>query len=138
MNITAGKSRRERRRRRGAVALEFVLLTGVLLLLIVGTVELGRAIMVRQVLVNAAREGARRAVVPGATDTEVVDIVNSYMTHSGIAGQTIQISPALSAAASHQAVTVRVSVLHSQVSWGFTNLISGDAAFVAEVVMRKE
>jgi hypothetical protein len=76
--------------------------------------------------------------VPGATDAEVVEIVNNYMTHSGIAGQTIQISPALSAAASHQAVTVRVSVLHGQVSWGFTNLISGDAAFVAEVVMRKE
>lgn len=138
MNITKGRSRGGRRRRRGAVALEFALLTGVLLVLIVGIVELGRAIMVRQVLVNAAREGARRAVVPGATDTEVVDIVNNYMTHAGIAGQTIQVTPALSAAVSHQAVTVRVSVLHSHVSWGFTNFISGDAAFVAEVVMRKE
>jgi len=105
---------------------------------VVGMVELGRVIMVHQVLVNAAREGARRGIVPQATDAEVLAIVDGYMASAGIQGHTRQISPSLAAAASHQPLSVTVSVPHSQVSWGFAWIFAGDTTYSETVTMRRE
>jgi Flp pilus assembly protein TadG len=110
----------------------------ILLTFVVGMVELGRVIMVHQVLVNAAREGARRAVVPEATDEQVNALVDGYMASAGITGYQKQISPSLAEASSHVPVRVTVSVPHSQISWGFTWIFSGDTTFSESVTMRTE
>ncbi|HZZ83152.1 MAG TPA: TadE family protein [Anaeromyxobacteraceae bacterium] len=52
-------TRRERRRERGAAAVEFAILLPVLLLLVLGAMDWGYYFFVEQVIVNAAREGAR-------------------------------------------------------------------------------
>jgi Flp pilus assembly protein TadG len=59
------------RRERGAAAVEMALILPVLLLLVGGIIDMGRAFMTQIVLTNAAREGTRAAVVmttgtPGA------------------------------------------------------------------------
>jgi len=69
---------RLRRDQRGAALLEMAFTLPVLLLISVGIFEFGRAFEVWQVLTNAAREGARVAVLPGISDAMVTARVQQY------------------------------------------------------------
>ena len=75
-------SRLQRRGRgeRGAALLEMALTLPLLLLVCVGILEFGRAYQTWQVITNAAREGARIAVLPGMDDAAVRSRVQQYMT----------------------------------------------------------
>jgi Flp pilus assembly protein TadG len=72
--------RQRGRGERGAALLEMALTLPLLLLVCVGILEFGRAYQTWQVLTNAAREGARIAVLPGMTDDAVRSRVKEYMT----------------------------------------------------------
>ena len=50
-----------------------------LLLVTVGIFEFGRAYQTWQVLTNAAREGARMAVLPDSTDDAIEERARAYM-----------------------------------------------------------
>ena len=65
---------------RGAALLETAITIPLILLISVGIFEFGRAYQTWQVLTNAAREGARIAVLPDYTDTDVNNAVRNYMT----------------------------------------------------------
>jgi Flp pilus assembly protein TadG len=69
-----------RRRERGAALLEAAVTVPIILLISVGIFEFGRAYQTWQVLTNAAREGARLAVIAGSTDADVTGRVRGYMT----------------------------------------------------------
>jgi Flp pilus assembly protein TadG len=71
------------RSERGVALIETALTLPLLLLVTIGAVEFGRAYQTWQVLTNAAREGARIAVLPGVTDAAVQARVTAYM----VAGQ---------------------------------------------------
>ena len=71
---------RRARNERGAALLEMALTLPLLLLVCVGILEFGRAYQTWQVLTNAAREGARVAVLPGTTQSDVTTRVRQYMT----------------------------------------------------------
>jgi Flp pilus assembly pilin Flp len=63
---------RMRRDERGAAMVELAIVLPILMLIVMGIVEFGRAWNVYQVITDAAREGARRAVVrDGDTDSKV-------------------------------------------------------------------
>jgi len=64
---------------RGAAIIEVALTLPLLLLVSVGIFEFGRAYQTWQVLTNAAREGARLAVLPDSNDSAVRNRVVSYM-----------------------------------------------------------
>lgn len=64
---------------RGAALLETAITIPLVLLVTVSIFEFGRAYQTWQVLTNAAREGARVAVIAGHSDTQVTDAVRSYM-----------------------------------------------------------
>ena len=64
---------------RGAALLEMALTLPLLLLVCVGILEFGRAYQTWQVLTNAAREGARIAVLQGMSDDVVRNRVKEYM-----------------------------------------------------------
>ena len=68
---------------RGAALLEAAIMIPMLLLVAVGIFEFGRAFQTWQVLTNAAREGARIAVLPDPTPGIVETRVREYM----VAGQ---------------------------------------------------
>lgn len=53
--------KRRRERESGATAIEFVVLTPLLFLLMIGTVQVGLALFARHVAISAAQEGARTA-----------------------------------------------------------------------------
>lgn len=65
---------------RGAALLEVALTLPLLLLVATGIFEFGRAYQTWQILTNAAREGARVAVLPGVDDNAVEERVVEYMT----------------------------------------------------------
>ena len=69
-----------RHRRRAAATVEFAVVAPLLALLLLATVEYGRLVMVQQMLTNAAREGARVAVLESYTDAQVTTIVQNYLT----------------------------------------------------------
>lgn len=71
---------RFRRDARGQALLEMALTLPILLLVSIGIVEFGRAYQTWQVLTNAAREGARIAVLPGTDDAAVTSRVQTYMS----------------------------------------------------------
>ena len=65
---------------RGAALIETAITLPLVLLVSVAIFEFGRAYQTWQVLTNAAREGARIAVLPDYTDTQVTDTVRNYLT----------------------------------------------------------
>ncbi|MEN3339189.1 MAG: hypothetical protein V7647_2865 [Acidobacteriota bacterium] len=72
------------RNQRGAALLETAITLPLILLISVGIFEFGRAYQVQQVLTNAAREGARVAVLEQYTDADVIAVVRTYMTSGGL------------------------------------------------------
>jgi len=68
------------RNQRGAALLETAITIPIVLLVCVGIFEFGRAYQTQQVLVNAAREGARISIITGNTDQQVTDAVRNYIT----------------------------------------------------------
>jgi Flp pilus assembly protein TadG len=67
------------RNQRGAALLEAAITIPIILLISVGIFEFGRAYQTWQVLTNAAREGARIAIITGTTDADVTTRVRNYM-----------------------------------------------------------
>jgi Flp pilus assembly protein TadG len=51
---------------RGSTLIEFTLITFMLVIVLLGVVEMGRMVLVYTTIANAAREGARYAIVHGA------------------------------------------------------------------------
>lgn len=65
------RRRARRRTDRGAVAIEFALLLPVMLLILGGIIDFGRAFFTQITVTNAAREGARAAIGSSATAGDV-------------------------------------------------------------------
>jgi len=70
---------RWRRDDRGTALIEMAFTLPLLLLISVGIIEFGRAFQTWQILTNAAREGARVAVLPGYSDAMVTSRVQQYV-----------------------------------------------------------
>lgn len=67
------------RNQKGAALLETAITLPLVLLVTVSIFEFGRAYQTWQVLTNAAREGARVAILADATDAQITDTVRNYM-----------------------------------------------------------
>src|SRR5437879_9897456 len=74
-----GRWRRHSASERGTALLETALTLPLLLLVSVSIFEFGRAYQTWQILTNAAREGARVAVLPNSTVGDVQTRVSDYM-----------------------------------------------------------
>ena len=136
---------------RGSVLLEMAMTLPLLLLVTIAIFELGRAYQTQQILTNAAREGARVAVLPDPTAGVAEDRVLQYM-------QAGQLSAATSATiAVNRSATLDVAgrtVSASQVSIDYpfsfivlqpvarlvapTTSLGGAVVMHAEAVMRNE
>jgi Flp pilus assembly protein TadG len=70
-----------RNRERGSAMVEAAICIPLLLVLMVGIFEVGRAYETWQVLTNAAREGARVAVLPSGSVADTTALVREYMAN---------------------------------------------------------
>ena len=87
--------KRAARSERGSVLLEMAMTLPLLLLVSVAIFELGRAYQTQQILTNAAREGARMAVLPDASAPNIETRVRQYMTQgqlSNVGSATVDIT----------------------------------------------
>jgi Flp pilus assembly protein TadG len=84
---------REKSGRSGAAAVETAVVLTVFLMILLAIVEYGRFTMIRQLLDNAAREGARQAVSGTSTLTtaDIQAIVTNYLAGQGLQGLTISV-----------------------------------------------
>jgi Flp pilus assembly protein TadG len=130
--------RKQQSHRRGVAAVEFAIVAPVFFLLIIGIVEIGRAMMVQQVLINASRVGARRAITLSSTEQAVIDAVEEYAAGVGVEGVTVAVSPNPATAAAGASITVDVEIPYNSVSWLPAPWFMGGKQLAATSVMRKE
>ncbi len=123
----------------GAAVIEFAIVGPLMVMLTMGMMEVGRAVMVKQVMINASREGARMAILPSANSQEVIAQVTSQLSASSINGTTVTINPpSLTNAPAGTAVTVSISVNASQVSWIPNPAFTLNQTISAATTMRRE
>jgi len=70
--------------RRGAALVEFAVVLPLLLLVVFGIIEFGQVAFVRHGLINAATQGARAAILPGASEASVQAIVDQALKDGGL------------------------------------------------------
>ncbi len=88
-----------RRERRGAVAVEFAIVAPILVAILFGLIELGRAFEMQNLLEVAAREGARFAsmdrdgmLAPGeSANDKMIEDVTTMLTSNGIPEDNISV-----------------------------------------------
>jgi hypothetical protein len=68
----------------GAALIEFAIVLPLMLLVLLGTLDFGMLFQRYQVVTNAAREGARIAVLPGYSDADVEARVTQFLTAGGL------------------------------------------------------
>jgi len=73
---------RSGRLRQGAAVVEMALVLPIFMMVLLGIVEYGRALMVSQLVSNASREGARRAILNGITNAEVETHIRDFLVES--------------------------------------------------------
>jgi Flp pilus assembly protein TadG len=73
------KRESHRGKRRGAALVEMALVLPIFVAVTLGIVEFGRAMMVGNLVTNAAREGARLAIIDGSTNSEVQTAVTDFL-----------------------------------------------------------
>jgi Flp pilus assembly protein TadG len=134
--------RRERKRSKGATAVEMAIVAPLIVALVMGQLESSRLGMVAQLLTTAAREACRVAVVPGHSQSDVQTRVNTVLSGSGISvGTVTPTCPAgytWNTAPQGTAITVSLSVPYSQVSWLGTPFFFKDANVAAAATMSSE
>lgn len=72
------------RAERGAELIEFALVLPLLLLVLFGIIDFGLMFQRYHVVTNAAREGARVAVLPGYSDEDIETRVNQFLSAAGL------------------------------------------------------
>src|SRR5262245_37575965 len=82
-----------RRKRRGVAATEFAVCLPIVVLLVIGTIEACSMIFLKQSLAIAAYEGARTAIIPGATKTTVEAAVNQVLADRKVKGASVSVKP---------------------------------------------
>jgi Flp pilus assembly protein TadG len=132
-----------RRARRGTAAVEFAVIAPIMMTMILGIIEFGRAMMVLETLNNAARSGARAGALAGDANTDISSAVTTALTNSGINNPSVAITVNgqavdASTAVSGDSIGVSVSVPYSQVSWLPGTLFLNGATLTGNVVMRRE
>ncbi len=104
---------------RGSAAVEFAIVVPVLLLLVLGTVELGRLFYFQNTITNAARVGARTMAIeaPAANPNAVTDAVSATVNAAAVApaltSAQVTVSPAACPPpANNQVVYVTVTITY--------------------------
>jgi len=114
------------RRRHVAAVMELALSVPVLIVFLFGSMEIGRAVMAKHVLEEAARAGCRIAVSESSTTQDVEDVVVAAMALAGFSRHTVVVSPdPRNELAPFEAVTVTVSIPYSDVAWFNASYMEG-------------
>ena len=81
--------------RNGVTAVEFALALPILLIFVFGAFEFARVNMLRNTMENAAFEGARSGITPGATASDAQAAAQDLLDMLRVNDSTVVISPAI-------------------------------------------
>ena len=132
------KRRKLSRTRLGAAMVEFAVVSPLMILFTLGMIEIGRMTMVKQLLVNVSREGAREGTLTNSTNTSVKNSVDALLAKSDITGATVSVASTSIPSSSGVYVTVSISVPSQNVSWLSMPLFMSGRTVSASTSMRKE
>lgn len=119
------------RRRRGLAAVELAMISPVLIVILMGIIQFGWLFFFKQAMTTATRVGARRATLPGATDTQIRAAVDAAMNNMNLTKATYQYAVTLTRSTSgnpHETVLMtvpydRVTIVGSFFNWlGITEI----------------
>ncbi len=122
----------------GQSLVEFALVVPLLLVLIIGIAEFGRAWMTRTIMTGAAREAVRIAAVrngSGTTDNTWRARAEEVLSSAGITGATVTLDDG---GVAFGTVTVRVAYEFPVVVAGFVPGLGGNIPLASETSMRRE
>lgn len=86
---------RVRRTRRGATLVEFAFAAPILIVFSLTLIELARLFTIQNTVENAAMEGARRGIVPGASASSAQQAATDVLTAVRISNSRVVIVPAV-------------------------------------------
>lgn len=99
-----------RLRERGAAAVEFALVVPILIALVLGIADFGRAYLMQSTLSMAAREGARYgAIHDEAANAQVVEAANNAAVALGVSGTSAVATNTCASPTDNVSVTVKFS-----------------------------
>lgn len=124
--------------RRGAAMVEFAIIAPLFFMMVLGCIEISRALMVQQVLVNASRVGAREATTLTGSASSAVTAASDYASGAAVVGVAVAVSPDPAAASPGDLITVELSVDFLDVSWSPSPWFMTGQTLRASSVMRKE
>ncbi len=81
------------RQRRGAFTVEFALCCSIFFTVMMAGIEFARFMYARHSVDQAAYEGARVGIIPGATPEKVEQVARRILNATGIRGASIQVTP---------------------------------------------
>jgi Flp pilus assembly protein TadG len=134
---------RRRGTRSGVSAVEFACVAPFLAILLLGMLEIGRGLMVKEILSDAAQKGCRTAQLPGKTNTDVQNDVANIMSDNNVTGFTVTILVNGSVADVGNSnrfdqISVKVAVPVSQVFWMTTFFLNAQMVESETVVMMRQ
>jgi Flp pilus assembly protein TadG len=116
------------RRERGAAAVEMALVLPVLVLLLGGIIDLGRAFMTQTILTNAAREGTRFAMISTNLATDKTSIETRAKDAAGLdptAKATASANLSTSGCGANGFTGTLTVTVSSTFNWLFLNALPG-------------
>ena len=128
-------------RYRGTSLVEAALVFPLLLILTLGAIEYGWLFLKAQQVTNAARQGARIAIRPDATNAQVLTVINNLMALAGMAdtGYQVDFSPEdISAVGAGASVNIEVTVPCENIAIIDVPLLPTPTAIRAVMSMAKE
>jgi Flp pilus assembly protein TadG len=116
--------RRSLKRRSATTTVEFAVTLPLVLLLFFGSIEFGRVNMLRHSAAQAAYEGARRGIVPGATADDVRAAATEILNSTFASSYTITVTPSTITRHTTE-VTVNISLPLASNSWVVPQYFAG-------------
>jgi hypothetical protein len=124
--------------RRGSVAVEFVLVIGLLTAVLFLTLELGLALNVRLIVASAAREGARRAAVDGGDTPGARQAIGRQLSLTSLIEGEAEVGITPASASYGTMITVSVEVSHRWRSPIVRSILGPEIIIRGEAVSRSE
>jgi len=123
---------------KGAMLIEAAIILPLLLLLILGVIEYGWALLKSQQITNATRQGARIAARPDVTNADIQDTVSALMDSAGISGYELTLPGDVSSITPGDSLTVTITVPYSSVELAGAPFVPMPSQLKASVTMAKE
>lgn len=142
IRTTRNRTARRRPDRRATACVECALILPVLVIFVLGLLEMGRYIEVRQILTTAAEEGARQASTGQVTNAQVINVVTGCVAAAGLPTTNLTVTVSdlssvgtdVSNATSMDNIQVTVTIPFSNVRWCSSLLVTNSTTLVDATV----